>query len=81
MLKQTDFIFTTEEDYKRIQLIKDRIQNIHTSPKFFGLPLKTLELIRRFNSLYLQVIDQNDSKPSNMNQLMITTRGLESELF
>ncbi|SDR76688.1 hypothetical protein [Gramella sp. MAR_2010_147] len=81
MLAQQAYILNTEEDYQQIDTVKDWIQNIHESGTFFHLSLKTLELMRRFSTLYTQVFDKDDIHPSTLNQLIITSRGLEVELI
>lgn len=80
MLKQQDYILNTQEEYNQINSVKDLIQDIHDSGTFFHLSLKTLELIRRFNNLYIQVFENVDDSASNLNQLMILSRNLEVEL-
>ena len=80
MLQIQDYILNTEEEYKQINSVKEWIQNIHETGSFFNLSLRTLELIRRFNNLYSEVIENNDNSPSLVNQLMIIARGLEAEL-
>ena len=80
MLKQPGSILNIEEEYKQIESVKEWIQEIHESGTFFNLSLKTLELIRRFNNLYAEVFEDSDPNPSSVNQLIITSRGLESEL-
>lgn len=80
MLKQPGSILNIEEEYKQIESVKEWIQEIHESGTFFNLSLKTLELIRRFNNLYAEVIENSDPNPSSVNQLIITSKGLESEL-
>jgi len=80
MLKQPGSILNIEDEYKQIESVKEWIQEIHESGTFFNLSLKTLELIRRFNNLYAEVIENSDPNPSSVNQLIITSKGLESEL-
>ena len=80
MLQTQDYILNTEEEYQQINSVKNWIHNIHETGSFFNLSLRTLELIRRFNKLYSEVFENNDSSPSLVNQLMITARGLETEL-
>jgi len=79
MLIKQDYILNTEEEYKQIDTVKEWIQNIHESGTFFHLSLRTLELIRRFNNLYIQVFEKEDENPSSLNQLVITAKGLETE--
>ena len=79
MLIKQDYILNTEEEYKQIDTVKEWIQNIHESGTFFNLSLRTLELIRRFNNLYIQVFEKEDENPSSLNQLVITAKGLETE--
>lgn len=81
MLKQEDYILNTREEFEQIISVREMIENVHESANFFNLPLKTLELIRRFNNLYLQVYEKNDTSPSNINQLMIISRNLEEVLI
>jgi len=81
MLIEQDYILNTEEEYKQIDFINDWIQHIYESGTFFNLSLKTLELIRRFNKLYIQIFENNEVTPSNLNQLVITSMGLELELI
>lgn len=81
MLAQQDYILNTEEEYKQINSVKDWVQNIHESGTFFSLSLRTLELIRRFNNLYMLVYEQEDENASNLNQLVITSKSLETELI
>ena len=80
MLIKQDYILNTEEEYKQIDTVKEWIHSIHESGSFFNLSLRTLELIRRFNNLYIQVFENEDANPSNLNQLVITSKGLETEL-
>ncbi|MDR5590353.1 hypothetical protein [Christiangramia sp. SM2212] len=80
MLIKQDYILNTEEEYQQIDSVKEWIHNIHESGSFFNLSLKTLELIRRFNNLYIQVFENEEANPSNLNQLVITSKGLETEL-
>ena len=81
MLKQQDYILNTEEEYKQIVSVKEMIQDIHESGNFFHLSLKTLELIRRFNMLFIQVFEKKDESPSLFNQLVILSHNLETELL
>lgn len=81
MLAQQDYILNTQEEYTQINAVKEWVQNIHESGTFFNLSLKTLELIRRFNNLYIQVFEDEDDNPSNLNQLVITSKSLETELI
>lgn len=81
MLAQQDYILNTEEEYKQINAVKEWVQNIHESGTFFNLSLKTLELIRRFNNLYRLVFEEKNENPSNLNQLVITSKSLETELI
>ncbi|MBT8295103.1 MAG: hypothetical protein KJO51_01685 [Gramella sp.] len=78
MLTIQDYNLDTKEEYKQICLIRDWIHTIHETGNFFQLPLKTLELIRRFNVLYAEVFENGDDSPSIFNQLLVATRGLES---
>ncbi|MCG9971692.1 hypothetical protein [Christiangramia crocea] len=81
MLKQQDYILNTQEEYKQIDSVKKMIQDIHESGNFFHLSLKTLELIRRFNMLFVRVFEKNDESPSVFNQLVILSHHLEEQLL
>ncbi|WP_300441574.1 hypothetical protein [Christiangramia sp.] len=81
MLLQQDYILNTKEEYKQIDTVKEWIQNIHESGTFFNLSLRTLEMIRRFNNLYSKIFEEEAATPSNLNQLIITAKGLEPELI
>lgn len=81
MLTQQDYILNTEEEYQQIKSVKDLVQNIHESGTFFNLSLRTLELIRRFNNLYIQVFEAEDENPGILNQLVIISENLEAELI
>ncbi|MCB7480270.1 hypothetical protein [Christiangramia sediminis] len=81
MLTQQDYILNTEEEYQQIKSVKELVQNIHESGTFFNLSLKTLELIRRFNNLYIQVFETEDENPGILNQLVIISKNLEAELI
>lgn len=80
MLETQDYIKNTEEEFRQVASVREWIQSIHESGSFFQLSLRTLELIRRFNNLYSEVFDQDRKSPGTINQLIITTRGLETEL-
>ncbi|MCM8570010.1 hypothetical protein NE848_11515 [Gramella jeungdoensis] len=81
MQKQQDYILNTEEEYKQIDSVKEMIQEIHETGNFFHLSLKTLELIRRFNMIYIQVFEKKDDSPSLFNQLVILSHNLETQLL
>ena len=80
MLKQQDYILNTEEEFSQIKSVKELVENLHETRDFFQLSLKTLELIRRFNNLYIQVFEKEDKSASIFNQLVITSHALETEL-
>lgn len=80
MLLQQDYILNTEEEYTKIEHVKELIQNIHLSGNFYELSLKTLELMRRFNKIFVQVFEKKDESPSAFNQLVILSDNLEEEL-
>lgn len=80
MLKQEDYILNTLEEFEQIISVREMIENVHESANFFNLPLKTLELIRRFNNLYIQVYENDEKSPASINQLMIISRNLEELL-
>ena len=81
MLKQLENILNTEEEVNQIQSVKELVEDIYDKGAFFNLQLKTLELIRRFNSLYSEVFLQGDDSPSQMNQLVIIAQTLERDLI
>ena len=80
MLKQQDYIQNTIEEFSQINTVKRMVEEIYTEGTFFQLSLKTLELIRRFNSLFTTVMERTDDSPSHFNQLVITSEILEKEL-
>ncbi len=80
MLKQQEYILNTQEEFSQIESVKELVENFHNSKDFFQLSLKTLELIRRFNNLYIQVFEKEDKSASMFNQLVITSQALETEL-
>lgn len=81
MLQQQEYIQSTEEEFSQINSVKELIQDLRDSGNFFSLSLKTLELIRRFNNLYVQVFSNHEDNPSYLNQLVILANGLEGELI
>jgi len=81
MLAKQDYILNTEEEYKQIEVVHEWIQNIHESGTFFNLSLRTLELIRRFNNLYIMVFEKEEANVSNLNQLVIAAKGLDENLI
>lgn len=80
MLKQLNYIENTREEYVQITQVKEAIENVHDNGIFFQLSLRTLELIRRFNSLYTSLIEEGEESPTRFNQLVITSQSLEEEL-
>ena len=80
MLQQQEYIQNTEEEFSQIDSVKAMIEDLRDSGNFFSLSLKTLELIRRFNNLYVEVFQKHDNNPSFLNQLVILANGLEGEL-
>ncbi|TBW29283.1 hypothetical protein [Gramella sp. KN1008] len=81
MLQQQDYILNTEEEYKQIDSVKEMIQDIHQSGNFFQLSLQTLELIRRFNNLFITVFEKNEKSPSLFHQLVVLSHSLETQLL
>lgn len=81
MLQQQEYIQSTEEEFLQINSVKELIEDLRDSGNFFSLSLKTLELIRRFNNLYVEVFQKHDRNPSYLNQLVILANGLEGELI
>ncbi len=80
MLTIQDYNLNTEDQFQQVSHVREWIQNIHETGNFFQLSLRTLELIRRFNTLYTEVFENNHDSPSLINQLLVTARGLETEL-
>ncbi len=80
MLRQQEYILNTQEEFSQIESVKETVENLHATQDFFKLSLKTLELIRRFNNLYIQVFEKGDESASIFNQLVITSHTLETEL-
>lgn len=79
MLQQQDFIVTTEEEFQQIESVKSHIEEMHHRGSFFHLSLKALELIRRFNNLYVEVFERHNESSSMVNQLLVTAKILEAE--
>lgn len=80
MLKQQEYIINTQEEFCQIESVKEQLDELVQKGSFFQLSLKTLELIRRFNSFYTQVYEKQDKSPQILNQLVITSQSLETEL-
>lgn len=81
MLKQQDIILRTEEEYHLINSVKTMIDDIHERGTFFSLPLKSLELIRRFNKFYSILRETGNPSESDLHQLMVISRNLEAEIL
>lgn len=81
MLKQQNYIQSTLEEFSQINSVKRMIEQVYNEGSFFQLSLKTLELIRRFNNLFINVIEGEDDSPTHFNQLVITSETLERELI
>ena len=81
MLQQEHYIQSTEEEISHIESIKDSIEELRESGNFFSVSLQTLELIRRFNHLYIQVFEKMDENPSLLHQLVVAAVGLEKKLI
>lgn len=81
MLQQEHYIQSTEEEISHIESVKDSIEELRESGNFFSVSLQTLELIRRFNHLYLQVFEKMDENPSLLHQLVVAAVGLEKKLI
>lgn len=80
MLKQQEYILNTEEEFQQIESVKNQLQEIHRKGEFFQLSLQTLELIRRFNNLYIEYFEKGNESASNFNQLVILSNNLETHL-
>lgn len=81
MLQQKEYILNSLEDHQLIASVKASIEEVLEAGKFFNLPLKTLELIRRFNMFHSEVFQKLNDSPANVNQLLIISRALEGELL
>ena len=62
MLQQEHYIQSTDEEISHIESVKGSIEELRESGNFFSVSLQTLELIRRFNHLYIQVFEKMDQK-------------------
>ncbi|WP_026916275.1 hypothetical protein [Christiangramia portivictoriae] len=80
MLQQEHYIQSTEEEIAHIESVKKSIEELRESGNFFSVSLQTLELIRRFNYLYIQVFEKMDENPSLLHQLVVAAEGLEKKL-
>ena len=81
MLQQEHYIQSTDEEISHIESVKDSIEELRESGNFFSVSLQTLELIRRFNHLYIQVFEKMDQNPSLLHQLVVAAVGLEEQLI
>lgn len=81
MLQQEHYIQSTEEEISHIESVKESIEELRESGNFFSVSLQTLELIRRFNHLYIQVFEKMDANPSLLHQLVVAAVGLEEKLI
>ena len=81
MLQQEHYIQSTEEEVSHIESVKNSIEELRESGNFFSVSLQTLELIRRFNHLYIQVFEKMDQNPSLLHQLVVAAVGLEEKLI
>lgn len=79
MLQQPEFIVTTEDEFAQIESVKAHIEEMHATGNFFHLSLQGLEMIRRFNNLYTEVVENENQSASLLNQLVIVAQGLEIE--
>jgi len=80
MLQQEHYIRSTDEEIFQIASVRNSIEELRESGNFFSVSLQTLELIRRFNYLYIQVFENLDSNPSLLHQLVVAAEGLEEKL-
>ncbi|MDT0690959.1 hypothetical protein RM549_14275 [Salegentibacter sp. F188] len=81
LIQEINYIQTTEEEYNQIASVKILIDEVYSKGDFFQLPLKTLELIRRFNELFNRVVKEEEQTPSLVNQLIINSQHLEQQLL
>ncbi|WP_298525876.1 hypothetical protein [uncultured Christiangramia sp.] len=81
MLQQEHYIQSTDEEISHIESVKGSIEELRESGNFFSVSLQTLELIRRFNHLYIQVFEKMDQNPSLLHQLVVAAVGLEEKLI
>ncbi|AVR46242.1 hypothetical protein C7S20_13770 [Christiangramia fulva] len=80
MLRQQEYILNTEEEFQQIESVKDQLKDLHENGNFFHFSLQTLELIRRFNNLYIEYFEKGNESASNFNQLVIISNNLETHL-
>jgi len=81
MLQQEHYIRSTDEEIFQIASVRNSIEELRESGNFFSVSLQTLELIRRFNHLYIQVFEKMDQNPSLLHQLVVAAVGLEEQLI
>ncbi len=81
MLKHQEYILNTEEEFQQIRSVKNQLKDLHEKGDFFQLSLQTLELIRRFNNLYLEYFEKKNDSSNIFNQLVITSNNLETHLI
>ncbi|MDT0649023.1 hypothetical protein [Autumnicola edwardsiae] len=81
LIQEINYIQTTEEEYNQIASVKILVDEVYAKGNFFHLPLKTLELIRRFNGLFDRVVKEEEQTPSLVNQLIINSQHLEQQLM
>ncbi|MDT0647937.1 hypothetical protein RM545_14660 [Zunongwangia sp. F260] len=81
LIQEINYIQTTEEEYNQIASVKILVDEVYAKGIFFQLPLKTLELIRRFNTLFNSVVKEEEQNPSLVNQLVINSQYLEQQLI
>ena len=80
MLKQKEYNSNNTAEHQQIELVKEGVENIKANRDFFNLPLKTMELMKRFNFLYWEVYKNHDRSDSTYNQLLTTAGLLEKDL-
>ncbi|MDT0687428.1 hypothetical protein [Autumnicola psychrophila] len=81
LIQEINYIQTTEEEYNQIASVKILVDEVYAKGNFFQLPLKTLELIRRFNTLFNRIVKEEEQNPSLVNQLVINSQYLEQQLI
>lgn len=68
------------DEKRRLFLVKDLVDEIYNKQKIFGLSLETLELTRRFDTLYSKFMNIGKIEYSQYRNLLSITVHLERNL-
>lgn len=68
------------DEKRRLYLVKDLVDEIYNKQKIFGLSLETLELTRRFDTLYSKFMNIGEIEYSQYRKLLSITGHLERNL-